>query len=145
MLLTTSNICHYLLGKGFVSSESIVDGDFAVIDVSGRNRNFKVVRKRSPSYFVKQIQHWDAQAIAMLQCEAACCWLARNDADFASLAPLVPEFHSYDLGRHILITGLIPESENLYEHFRRVGEFSADVSGKLGEVLAPFTARPEAG
>lgn len=138
MLITSGNICHYLLSKGFVSSESVVDGDFAVVDVSGRNRNFKVMRNRHPSYFVKQIQHWEAQTIAMLQCEAACCWLARNDVAFAPLAPLTPYFHSYDLERHILITGLITEGENLYEYFRRVGEFSADVTGKLGEVLGAY-------
>lgn len=138
MFITTNNICHYLLAKGFVSSESVVDGDFAVVDVSGRNRNFKVIRKRKPSYFVKQIQHWDAQKIAMLQCEAACYWLAHNDDDFASLEPLMPEFHSYDVERQILITGLIAESENLYEYFRRVGKFSADVAAKLGAVLGTY-------
>ncbi len=142
MLLTTSNICHYLIAKGFVSSESVVDGDFLVMDVSGRNRNFKVVRKRRQSYFVKQVQHWNEQKIAMLQCEAACYWLARNDADFAPLAPLMPEFHWYDLQRHVLITELIPESENLYEYFRRVGQFSEEVAGSLGAVWGAYHREP---
>jgi hypothetical protein len=135
MIVTTGNICHYLLDKGFVSRESVVDGDFEVSDVSGRNRNFKVRRRRRPSYFVKQIQHWDPQTIAMLQCEAACYWLAHNEAGFAPLAPLMPEFFAYDLERHVLVTELIPESENLYEYFRRVGGFPAGVAQGLGEAL----------
>ncbi len=138
MLITAGNLCHYLIAKGMISKESVVDGDFAVIDVSGRNRNFKVIGRRNASYFVKQIQQWDAQTVAMLQCEAVCYWLARNDADFAPLAVVMPEFLSYDLERHILITGLIPESENLFEVFRRVGNFPTVVAAKLGEILATY-------
>ena len=138
MLITASNICHYLIAQRVISSESVVDGDFAVVDVSGRNRNFKVIRKIHSGYFVKQIQQWDAQTVAMLQCEAACYWLARNDSSFASLATVMPEFHSYDLERHILITELIPEGENLYEHLRRVGHFSDEVAARLGQVLGTY-------
>ena len=138
MFVTTNNICQYLLDKGFVSRESVVGGDFEVSDVSGRNRNFKVRRRRRPSYFVKQIQHWDPQTIAMLQCEAACYWLAHHEAGFAPLAPLMPEFFAYDLERHVLVTELIPESENLYEYFRRVRGFPADVAGGLGAALGAY-------
>ena len=138
MLITASNICHYLIAQRVISSESVVDGDFAVVDVSGRNRNFKVIRKSHPGYFVKQIQQWDAQTVAMLQCEAACYWLARNDSNFAPLATVMPQFHSYDLERHILITELIPEGENLYEHVRRLGQFSIEVAARLGRLLGTY-------
>src|SRR5688572_8897179 len=138
MLITASNICYYLISQRVISKESVVDGDFAVIDVSGRNRNFKVMRKRNSGYFVKQIQNWDAQTVAMLQCEAACYWLARNDSNFAPLANLIPEFHSYNLERHVLITGLIPEGENLYEHLRRVGQFSTQLAARLGQALGTY-------
>ncbi len=56
MLITASNICHYLIAQRVISSESVADGDFAVVDVSCRNRNFKVIRKSHSGYFVKQIQ-----------------------------------------------------------------------------------------
>lgn len=138
MLITAANICHYLLDKGFISGESVVDGDYVVVDSSGRNRNFQVIRESAPGYFVKQILHWDPQTIAMLQCEAACYWLAHNDADFSPLAPLLPEFFYYDLERHVLITELIPEGENLYEHFRRVGGFTTNMAGRLGRALGTY-------
>ncbi len=135
MLINASSICHYLIGKGMVSNEAVVDGDFTVIDRSGRNRNFKVIGRRNSGYFVKQIQQWDAQTIAMLQCEAACYWLARNDGDFAVLAEALPEFYSYDLERNILVSELLPESENLYECFRRVGKLTPEITGRLGQLL----------
>ena len=92
MELTTSNIVHYLLGCGLVSLESVVDGDFLVDSTARRNQNFKVLRGNHAGFFVKQIQNWDPQTIASMQCEATCYWLARNDPDFAPLARLLPEF-----------------------------------------------------
>jgi hypothetical protein len=138
MLLTPTNICQYLIARRIISNDSVVDGAFAVIDVSRRNRNFKVFQGKHRGYFVKQIQHWDPQAVAMLQCEAACYWLARHDEAFAGLARVTPEFCSYDLERHILITRLLPDSENLHEHFRRAGRFTGDVSRALGVHLGTY-------
>jgi 5-methylthioribose kinase len=138
MLITQNNVCHYLMSKGLVSSDSVVDGDFAVIDVSGRNRNFKIFRGRHPGYFLKQIQNWDPQTIAMLQCETACYWLARNDNRFTALSDFLPEFYWYDPERHILVTELIGESENLYENFFRVGAFQPGVAGKLGTAMGTY-------
>jgi hypothetical protein len=138
MLITRNNVCHYLIAKGLVSSESVVDGDFAVIDVSGRNRNFKILRGRHPGLFVKQIQNWDPQTVAMLQCETACYWLARNDGNFSTLFDLVPEFYWFDAERHILITQLISNGENLYEHFRRVGSLRHEIAVKLGKALGTY-------
>src|SRR5215216_2370248 len=138
MLITSSNICQYLITRGIISSESVVDGDFAVIDVSGRNRNFKILRGRNSGFFLKQIQNWDSQTVAMLQCEAACYWLALNDNKFAPLASLMPEFYWFDSERHILITKLIPEGENLHEYFRRVAQFPPEIAGKLGQALGTY-------
>jgi hypothetical protein len=141
VIITTANLLHYLLAKGLLNVESVVDGDFAVVDVSGRNRNLKVIRKHSPGYFVKQVRHWDAQKIAMLQCEAACYWLAHNDPDFAALAPLIPEFHYFDFERQILITGLIRNGEDLWENFRRCGQISAGVAGQLGNLIGTYHSK----
>ena len=127
-----------MLAKGLVSRESAVDGDFAVVDVSGRNRNLKVIRRHNISYFVKQTGNWDTQTIAMLQCEALCYWLSRNDPNFAPLAPLMPEFYSYDLERQILVTGLITNGADLLEFVRGAGKMSSDVAGELGLVLGTY-------
>ena len=138
MILTTRNLLQYLLAKDLVSKESVVHRDITLIDISGRNRNFKVIRTHNTSYFVKQIQNWDTQTIAMLQCEALCYWLSRNDPDFASLAPLMPEFYSYDLERQILVTGLVTNGEDLLEYFRGLGGISVDVASELGTVLGTY-------
>ena len=141
MIITTRNLIQYLLAKRLVCSESVVDGDFTVINVSGRNRNFKVLRSDGPSYFLKQIRFFGAQNVAMLQCEAVCYWLARNDKDFASLLPLTPEFYSYDPERQIIITGLISNGEDLWSHFRRLRNITADVTSELGSLLGTYHSK----
>jgi hypothetical protein len=138
VIITTRNLLQYLLAKDLVTSETVVDGDFAVIDVSGRNRNFKVIRKHNASLFVKQVRNLNEQSIAMLQCEAACYWLSLNEKDFAALAPMMPPFFSYDLERHVLITGLITKGENLWQHFRRLQKVSPVVAGELGRLLGTY-------
>lgn len=138
MIITTTNIVDYLLERGLVTFESVVDGDFMAVDASRRNRNLKVIRKRHPSYFVKQIQNWEPQAIATLQREATCYWMAQNDADFHSLAALLPKYYVYDPARHILIVELLPEGENLSEYHRRLDKFPLEAATLLGRVLGTY-------
>jgi hypothetical protein len=138
MILTSRNIAYYLLERRFITPESLVDGDFVVVDTSRRNRNFKVIRKRDPGYFIKQVQQWEPQAIATLQREAMCYWLSGNDPNFAPLAPLLPKYYGFDPDRHILITELLPDAENLSEYQRRLGVFPVEVGSQLGEILGTY-------
>ena len=138
MVITSGNVVYYLLERGLISFDSVVNGDLIVADTSRRNRNFKLLRKHSPSYFVKQIQNWEPQAIATLQREAACYQAAQNNADFAPLAALMPRFVMYDPVRYLLIVELLPEAENLSEYHRRLGRFPLEVAALLGQVLGTY-------
>lgn len=137
MIITSRNLLRHLLAKRLVSNESIVDGDLVIVDASGRNRNFKVLRKNYPSLFVKQIRNWDTQAIAMLQCEAACYWLARHDRDFSALEPIIPELYDFDKERQILVTAFI-DGDDLWEHLRGAGKISTAVASELGRCFGVF-------
>jgi hypothetical protein len=138
MVITPNNICYYLLDRGLITAESVVDGDFMVVDVTRRNRNFKIIRRQHQSFFIKQIQDWDPQAIASLQCEATCYWLAQSDAELAGLALLMPAFYLYDPARHILITELLPEGENLSDYHRRLSRFPVEIAATMGRALGTY-------
>jgi len=138
MVITSRNIVYYLLERGLITFDSVVNGDLIVSDTSRRNRNFKLLRKHSPSYFVKQIQNWEPQAIATLQREAACYQVAQTDPDFAPLAALMPKFVMYDPARYLLIVELLPEGENLSEYHRRLGKFPLEAAALLGQVLGTY-------
>jgi Phosphotransferase enzyme family len=143
VIITSRNLLRHLLARKLVSNDSVVDGDLIVVDASGRNRNFKVIRKRSPSFFVKQIRNWNPQAAAMLQCEAACYFLANNDPDFIALAPLIPELYDFDPDRQTLTTAFISDGEDLFEYLRRTGKISTEIAGELGRCFGKFHRESE--
>ncbi|MGH9401081.1 MAG: phosphotransferase [Terriglobia bacterium] len=138
MFITTSNLVYYLIERGLVSSDSVVDGDWMVIETPRRNRNFKVIRRQHPSFFLKQIQNWDPQSIATLQGEAKCYWLAQSNPDFAALSPLLPKYYDFDPGRYILILELLKEGEDLTEYHRRLNAFPPEVAKKLAKGLGAY-------
>ncbi len=41
MLLTSSNLVHYILARGMVDQSLVVDGPLQIVDFGRRNRHFK--------------------------------------------------------------------------------------------------------
>jgi len=138
MILTPAKIPHYLLGRGLITYDSVVDGDLTITEKTLRNRNFKVIRRQNPSLFLKQIKNWDQQSILTLQYEATCYGLAQNDPDFAGLIPLMPKYYWFDPSQYILVIELLDNSENLADYHTRLGHFPADVAALIGKRLGEF-------
>src|SRR2546425_6984945 len=136
MHLTRSNLAYYLLDKGLVSSESLVHGGFLAVEVPRRNQNFKVLRKTTPSYFVKQLRDFDSSSIAMLDRQAACHLLAGRHAAFESLRPLIPRLYMQDSARHVLVTELVSGGEDLLTYHMRLGGFPVETAQELACALA---------
>ncbi|MBR0871316.1 aminoglycoside phosphotransferase family protein [Bradyrhizobium tropiciagri] len=152
MILSRSNVVHYLLDQGLLGYDSVVDDEVMVSDSTRRNRNFKVLRGAKQGFFIKQVQGWDAQTVATLAAEAGCYRLAREEPGLSALAAIVPRDLLYDAQRHILVTGLLPNAESLMEHHRRLNAFPVEVArllgGQLGrlhrEPMPPLEGRAEA-
>jgi hypothetical protein len=138
MIITKENIAHYLLGRGLLSFDSVVDGDLLVVEASSRNRNFKVIRTASPGYFVKQVKTFEPQNVETLRYETACYWLSHNDPDFEPLAALMPKFYDSDPARHALVVELLPEGGSLSEYHRQLGTFPVEVGVQLGRILGTY-------
>jgi hypothetical protein len=135
MYLTSSNLVHYLVGRGTIARSSVVEGDFEVHELDGRNRCFKVLRKNDPSLFVKQIKVVDDLNVQCLEREATCYRLAASDPRFAALAKLTPRFIDYDAARFTVIVELLPDSEDLRDCHRRLGSFPVEIARALGRGL----------
>jgi thiamine kinase-like enzyme len=138
MVITAENIVHYLTDKNFITQESVVDGDFMVVDMTRRNRNFKIIRRQEKGYFVKQVKNYDPPSISSLAREASSYWLAQNDTSFKGIAELMPRIIHHDPVRNILILELFPESENLSEMHSRMGTFPNYIAATLGTSLGTY-------
>lgn len=138
MILSTNTVVHYLLENALLSVEAVVEGDIVVVETSRRNRNFKVIRREAPGFFVKQIQTWDPQSTSALQREALCYWMAGKDPAFAVLAGIMPKYAHYDPARSVLVTELHKTGESLSEHHRRTGKFPPEIGAHLGLALGRY-------
>jgi hypothetical protein len=135
MYLTSSNLVHYLAARGTITRTSVVDGDFEVRELDGRNRCFKVMRRNHPSLFVKQIKEIDDLNVHCLEREAACYRLGASDPRFTALAHLIPRYIDYDSARFALVVEMLPDSEDLRECHRRLGSFPVELGAALGRGL----------
>ena len=148
MYLTASNLPHYLISRGLITTQSVVSGDFVLIETGRRNRNFKVLRRSGPGLFVKQIKSSEAQAITTLEREGLFYSRLRSDPSCSQLRSITPEFVDYDARRHALIVHLLDGYESIADHQRRIGRISTQAAQLLGECLAGYHAtaqrmRPE--
>lgn len=149
MILTPQNLAHYLIERGLVTRESVVNGSIEIVEISRRNRNFKVTQRSGRGYFVKQVRQWDPEAIRTLQTEAECYRLAMHDAALEGIAGIVPHFRVYDARRSILVTELLDPAETITEHHFRNHDFPIGVALQLGQAFGTYhrnaTAKPAHG
>lgn len=129
MILTTRNLPTYLLLRGLISHDSLVDGDLTITDASHRNRAFRVRRGAQPGYFVKQVRQWDAASIGYWESEAACYQRLSGNA-------IVPEHYATDFESRVLVLSLISDGETLSEYHRRFPAASVVVGRHQGNTLS---------
>lgn len=141
--VTPENVLHYLAERRLMTVESAVDGDFMVLDQSSRNRNLKVLRRRSPGFFLKQVRQRVPAHVRTLEREAACYDLATKHPHLAGLAALLPKLHCYDSANALLVMELLPHAENLWEHHQRMRSFPLSVAQLQGERLGAFQRQAE--
>ncbi len=132
-MLSQSEVAPYLLKRGLVSAESIVEGDLMVMDISRRNRNYKVVSERGPSYLLKQ--GIGPEGRATLANEAAVYQLFQSDRGTHRLDCYLPRCYGYDPEEHILILELLRNGQDLREYHTSRGRFSTTIARMLGDAL----------
>ena len=134
-MLDQSNVAAYLLHRELISGASIVDGDFTVMDVSRRNRNFKVTSQLGPSYLLKQSAGQEGGA--SLAYESGVYQVLHELREDRSLQRYLPRHYAYDEQENILILELLRDAPSLQEHHAQ-GRFSTAIAAALGLALSKF-------
>jgi thiamine kinase-like enzyme len=138
ILNTKNSMVHYLIGRGLLPRQEVVDGSVMVLERTSRNRNFLIMRSGKPGYFVKHIQPNQAASIQTLEREAICYDLMQEDPKFAALRPLAPRMIAYDRQRYVLVLELLPNAENLSAYHSRDNSFPLDIAERLGTSLGTY-------
>lgn len=130
-MLEEHGLADYLLENGLLDRESVVGGDFDVRDASRRNLNFKVLRERGPSYFLKQ----GVGPGSSIDREAAIYRLLRSLPGADPLTQCIPNVVRFDPTRHILILQSSREAETLEEYGRESARIPAWTGSMLGKAI----------
>lgn len=139
MILTLQNIAFYLLDKGLLKSETLVEGEWTVRNMSARNLNFATnVEYPHHRYLIKQVRAMDAEKTETLRIEATVYWLANNDPLFSALKKFLPRYHNFDVMSHTLITELLPNVENLHTYFSKIRRISTTIAHSMADILASY-------
>ena len=134
--LTVDTVVPYLVKQDLVSAAAIVEGDLEVIDVARRNQNLKVVRRRGPSYVLKQPGEGEPGTTATIRLEATFYNHCQFDPDAADLRDVVPGLLGWDEARGLLTLELI-DGRPLWTHYAATTapEFPSDLAAPLGDAL----------
>jgi Ser/Thr protein kinase RdoA (MazF antagonist) len=130
-VLAQEDVARYLLERGLLGPEALLDGDLAIRDASSRNRNFRVETRDGPCYLLKQ--GMTQEAAAMVAHEAAVYQRLVQQAG-ASSAHL-PGFHGYDHERGVLVLELVRNARDLRSLHLSASSLSAGPAAILGSAL----------
>ncbi|MEX1080235.1 MAG: aminoglycoside phosphotransferase family protein [Homoserinimonas sp.] len=121
---------------GLIDTDSIVNGDLMVVDVSRRNRNFAALRSDGPQYLVKTAENPDRTATLTHEAAVYAWLLSQHPAVAEHLVPFAAAGQGY------LVVEWRPGSRNLREvHLGRAG-FSRRCASEVGRVLATLHSIP---
>jgi len=140
MNLNPNNVAQFLAERRLLTFESVVDGDFLVVDQNSRNRNLKIIRRKSDGFFIKQIPQHTAEFMQSMQREAACYRLGNESRKLVEFPSLTPRFYYFDPLQYILIIELLTDSESVWEYHKRIGALPVEVGRLLGEKLGTYHA-----
>lgn len=132
MNLTYEELVQYMLSHGFVSAESLVDGDLVLKDTSRRNQNYQIMTKKGSSYFLKQ--GIDKERIIAISNEAAIYQFFQRAKVKDRFQRFLPQFYGYDSKKHLLIIELITHGKNL-KHCTYIGRFPITSARYIGKLL----------
>ena len=114
-MLNVDTAPRYLVDRGLLAVQSILEGDLIVSSAMRRNRNLRVARKRDVSYLVKQPD--DPSARMTLRNEAAFYALVQESERCAPLRELVPRLRHFDATESIVVLELIAGAKPLAAHY----------------------------
>jgi thiamine kinase-like enzyme len=132
--LTAGSVAAYLLEKHLLTPREVVEDGLTIVEVSRRNRNFRVTNAGGVSYLLKQGVGTERALTVANEASAYESLHARLGAK--SGQPFLPRQHLYDAENNVLVLQFLQDSENLREYHARIQRFPTAVARHLGFAVA---------
>jgi hypothetical protein len=130
-MLSQADVVTYLLGRGLLTPQALLEDGLVVRDASSRNRNYRVETQRGAGYLLKQaVGHESFMTIAN---EAAA--YERLVSQEEDVAEFLPGYYGYDAEHRLLVLELVQDAADLRTHYTSSGQFSAGPAAAIGRAL----------
>lgn len=136
--LTTKNIAHYLLGKGFLDPEKILSGDFKVVFSQSRNTIFRINTGDPTGLFVKQLVQSDKYNNYLMQKDSTVHFLIHNHECYKKTAKHIPQYYGYDPDGQVMSMAYYVDAKNLHEVLLEQKEIKEEYLKQSADILASF-------
>lgn len=131
-MLSQADVVNYLLERGLLTPQTLLDDGLVVRDASSRNRNYRVETENGPSYLLKQaVGHDSFMTIA----NEAAAYERLGGAHAENLGDYLPRYYGYDAERSLLVLELVADAADLRMHHTTNGQFSAAPAAAIGRAL----------
>jgi hypothetical protein len=127
----------FLLERGLIEVDCIIEGRFSIRSVARRNRNLRVEVPGGVGYLIKQPDEVAAQSRMTLTSEASFYALCQQESTLAPVGEIVPRLACFDAAEAVLATELLPDSLPLWPYYESfgAGRFPVEVGRVLGRAL----------
>jgi aminoglycoside phosphotransferase (APT) family kinase protein len=145
MLLTETNIVHYLLDRGLFDKPSFENGHFSCDTGNSRHKNYIVNKEfESHCYFIKQALGSTAEKIHSLEREGLFYELAAVNENFAPLQNYMLTSRNYDQRNAILVLDYLSHHSSIYDKMLHQQNFNtAGVATELADALFQLHSIPD--
>jgi hypothetical protein len=133
-VLAHAEVPGYLLRRELLQPSSVVDDGLEVVEVSRRNRAFRVTTTAGPCYFLKEGIGPDRSATVSHEAMVYRMFGSCDDAD--GLRRHVPGYVDFDAQRTLLVLELLRSGEDLSRYQARTGRFAVSLGRRLGIALS---------
>lgn len=136
-MLTLDTLPRFLLDRGLLPVESILDGDLLVTSAVRRNRNLRVKRSDGPGYLIKQPDDPVFGGHHSLRFEATFYHFCQTEAAAEPIRPVLPTMAFFDPEQTMVGLELLQDAVPLWQYYVRFAPdaFPRPAAAALGRAL----------
>lgn len=143
MLLTETNIVHYLLDCGLFDKASFVNDEFSCDAGNSRHKNYIVNKEfETNRYFIKQALGSTAEKIHSLKREALFYEIAAANESFGPLQKYLPVSLHYDTANAILVLEYLGGYTSIYDQLLYQQDLRTATANELANALFLLHSTP---
>jgi Ser/Thr protein kinase RdoA (MazF antagonist) len=136
-MLTVDSAPSYLLARGLISHQTIIDGDLDITSITRRNANLRVAIRDRSGYLLKQAAAADDAVQTTIGTEARFYAHCFETPELAAVQRVLPRLLAHDAERDLLIVEFLEHTLPLWRYYReRTAErFPVEVTHGVGRLL----------